>query len=75
LRKISKVIRKTHEVFGSSPKWDDYIELRCCLGWDLKLSIYVKLNNGQQEVLEVDNLIVGTCTSGDYYVRQVGPKE
>lgn len=56
---------------GLSPEWDDYIELRCCLGWELKLFVQVTYQNGKIETLEVDNLIVGTCTTGGYYIRQV----
>lgn len=69
--KILQIKRFTKEESGVTPQWDDYIELRCCLGWDLKLFLKVNYRNGEFETLEVDNLIVGTCTSGCYYIRQV----
>ena len=68
---LLQVRRQTEEAIGINPEWNDYIELRCCLGWDLKLTVVVKEKSGKIESYEVDNLIVGTCTSGDYYIRQV----
>lgn len=69
--KIFKIIRFTDEVIGLAPQWEDYIELRCTLGWDMKINVIITFKNENVKSYEIDNLIVGTCTSGNYYIRQV----
>jgi hypothetical protein len=62
-----QIVRKTEEISGPEPIWNDYMEMRCCMGWDVKLEVVV---NGENRYT-VDNLVVGTCTSGEYYIRDV----
>ena len=98
---LMSVTRQTPHMAGSSPKWNDSIEIRCCLGWDISISVIVEdpkmarnrenvrdsnkfeiqqnhiqqnihNNNHNSNLLRVDNLVAGNCTSGQYYLRKDG---
>lgn len=65
-----QIKRSTEDVAGPVPVWNDYMEVRCCMGWDVKLAVVVSSESGEYRYA-VDNLVVGTCTSGEYYIRDV----
>mmetsp|Transcript_8777 Transcript_8777/g.13134 ORF Transcript_8777/g.13134 Transcript_8777/m.13134 type:complete len:402 (-) Transcript_8777:207-1412(-) len=69
-QRVLRVSRRTESVSVSSPVWDDYIELRCGLGWDLSVCVFIREQSGSRHIYEVDNLVVGTCMSGTYYIRK-----
>ena len=39
---LHTVKRQTTHASGPNPQWNDSIEVRCCLGWDIAISIIVQ---------------------------------
>lgn len=71
-KNIRKIRVSTDSIENTStPHWDEDIELRCCLGWDLNIFIICEDIDGSISALPVDPLIVGNCTTGEYYCRWV----
>ena len=68
--KLLQIHRHTDSIAGQKPVWNECIEVRCALGWDVKLVVIVG-NKHNEKRYDVDNLAIGTCTSGVYYIREV----
>lgn len=99
---LRTVTRWTSPSSGPSPQWaDSSFEVRCCLGWDIAVSVAVRdpkvfhvdesryhsfkggsgmcssdhgssKHSHSNSLYRVDNLVAGTCTSGQYYLRRDG---